>query len=31
MSDLTILRGKLWTRISKDFLPFADAGTAELP
>lgn len=31
MSDLTILRGKMWTRISKQFLPFADAGTAELP
>ena len=25
MSDLTILRGKMWTRISKEFLPFADA------
>jgi BCD family chlorophyll transporter-like MFS transporter len=31
MSDLTLLRGKMWTRISRDFLPFADAGTAELP
>jgi BCD family chlorophyll transporter-like MFS transporter len=31
MSELTILRGKMWTRLSRDFLPFADAGTADLP
>jgi BCD family chlorophyll transporter-like MFS transporter len=31
MSSLTVLRGKMWTRISKDFLPFADAGTVDLP
>ena len=24
-------RGKFWTRIGTEFLPFADAGTAELP
>ena len=31
MSGLSLLRGRMWTRISTDFLPFADAGTAELP
>ena len=31
MSDLTLLRGRMWTRLSKEFLPFADAGTADLP
>jgi len=31
MSELTLMRGKMWTRLSKEFLPFADAGTAELP
>lgn len=31
MNELTLLRGKIWTRISRDFLPFADAGTEELP
>ena len=31
MSELTAMRGKMWTRISTNFLPFADAGTAEVP
>jgi BCD family chlorophyll transporter-like MFS transporter len=31
MSELTLLRGKMWTRLSQEFLPFADAGTADLP
>jgi len=31
MTAFTALRGKVWTRISADFLPFADAGTAALP
>jgi BCD family chlorophyll transporter-like MFS transporter len=31
MTKLTTLRGRMWTRISTDFLPFADAATAELP
>ena len=31
MTALTTMRGKMWTRISTDFLPFADAGTAALP
>jgi BCD family chlorophyll transporter-like MFS transporter len=31
MTTLTTLRGRMWTRISTDFLPFADAATAELP
>jgi BCD family chlorophyll transporter-like MFS transporter len=31
MSELTVLRGKMWTRIGTKFLPFADAGSAELP
>lgn len=31
MSELTLLRGKIWTRIGREFLPFADAGTADLP
>jgi BCD family chlorophyll transporter-like MFS transporter len=31
MSDLTLMRGKMWTRLSKEFLPFADAGTEQLP
>ena len=31
MTALTTLRGRMWTRLSADFLPFADAGTKELP
>lgn len=31
MSGLSLLRGRIWTRISVDFLPFADAATADLP
>jgi len=31
MTQLSLLRGKMWTRISTEFLPFADAGTLELP
>ncbi|MGZ5929390.1 MAG: BCD family MFS transporter [Rhizomicrobium sp.] len=31
MSELTLMRGKMWTRLGNQFLPFADAGTAELP
>ena len=31
MTTLTALRGKVWTRISTEFLPFADAGTVSLP
>ena len=29
MTTLTTLRGRMWTRISTDFLPFADAATFE--
>lgn len=31
MTALTNLRGRMWTRISTNFLPFADAGTKDLP
>ncbi len=31
MTTFNALRGKMWTKISTDFLPFADAGTAALP